>query len=223
MRISHKHKFVFLSKPKCASTSIRKALDPYTDISSTDKKRHYHHHVPASLLKQHFERMGWNWNSYFKFISIRNPWDMLVSLYFYAKPDHRGIYWWETARAIRVSEDIVEKYPYNPNTRMPFKEWIKTGKSWDLKQQIYLEDLSTYTLPYYVFDDQNNFLVDYVIRVEHLEEDLDFVSSKLGIQLDSLKINTSKHDHYSQYYDSESQAIVSELFEYDINYGKYSF
>jgi hypothetical protein len=34
--------------------------------------------------------MAWDWNNYFKFITVRNPWDMLVSFYHYGKPDENG-------------------------------------------------------------------------------------------------------------------------------------
>lgn len=209
MRISHKHKFIFLSRPKCASTSISQVLNKYTDIFG-ENQLPWHHHTPASLLKQNFENMGWDWNSYFKFISIRNPWDLVVSLYFYGKPDMNGRYFWETT-------------VYDPNSRLSFKDWLLNSRSWDFKQKKFLPDLSAYTYSYYVQDSEKNSLVDFVVRVENLEEDLDIVSSKLGFSLTCLKVNATHHRHYQEYYDSESIEIVKKVFSSDIHYGKYSF
>ncbi|WP_367268204.1 sulfotransferase family 2 domain-containing protein [uncultured Thiohalocapsa sp.] len=80
MRISHQHRFVFLSNPQSGSTSIRIALDPYSDIKSSTEFP-YHHHTNARRLKEHFLKQGWDWNSYFKFTTVRNPWDRMVARY----------------------------------------------------------------------------------------------------------------------------------------------
>ena len=114
MRISHKYKFVFISKPKCATTSVRKVLDQYSDIHSTDSYP-YHHHSNAQELKWHFEEMNWEWDQYYKFITIRNPWDMVVSWYHYAKPDSKGNYWYQ-------------KNCYDENNLMSFRDWVISGK-----------------------------------------------------------------------------------------------
>lgn len=210
MRISHKYKFIFLSKPKCASTSISKALNPYTDIFGSQSSRHYHHHVPVSILKQHFDGMGWDWNSYFKFTSVRNPWDMMVSLYNYGKPDIQGCYFWQ-------------RQDYDPNTRMSFDNWIRKGKSWDLVSMKHLNNFAAYSLPYYVLDQDNTFLVDYVMRVENLKEELSFVGSILGINLETFHLNRSKHNYYREYYDFNSRKLVESQFILDIDFGNYRF
>ena len=86
MRISHKKKFIFLANPRSASTSIRKILDPYSDISSkliseVDQNFPFYHHITALELKNIFEKKGWDWDSYTKFCIIRNPYERIVSLY----------------------------------------------------------------------------------------------------------------------------------------------
>lgn len=212
MRISHKYKFVFFSKPKCASTSIRKALDPYSDIVSEDRNKHFHHHVPPIVLKKHFEQQGWDWDSYFKFICVRNPWDMLVSLYHYGKPDKNGRYFWEAKNS-----------GYDPTSIMDFNEWILKGKSWDAKSSQHLNDMSAYSLNYYTLDDDYTFLVDYVVKVEDLNSELAFLSKLLGININFYHINKSDHSYYKAYYNQQAITQVSKVFDYDIRYGGYSF
>ena len=215
MRISHKHKFVFISKPRCATTSLRKALDPYSEIMSCDHLP-YHHHTTASLLKEHFESKGWDWNSYFKFVCVRNPWDMLVSAYFYGKPDRNNLYRWQQTPKTAPAE-------YNPENLMPFKEWLVKGKTWCLRRNNSYKDMSLRSLSYYALDKEQKFLVDYVIRVEHLEEDLKRLGSILGLAFQVPKLNGTRHNHYSKYYDTESRERVEQIFSYDIAYGQYEF
>lgn len=212
MRISHQHKFVFISKPRCATTSLRKALDPYSDIMSGDRLP-FHHHTTASLLKQHFETKGWDWNSYFKFVCVRNPWDMLVSAYFYGKPDKNGVYRWQSN----------PNTPYNPDNSMDFKEWLVSGKTWCLRRKGFFKELSLRSLSSYALDEDKTFLVDYVIRVEHLEEDLKKLGSILGLELQAPQLNGTSHNHYSKYYDTEAKERVEQVFSYDIAYGQYGF
>jgi len=80
VRLSHKYKFIFIAIPKTGSSSIRYALNDYSDIrSKNDPNSPYAHHVPASKLKEHIGC----WEEYFKFAFVRNPWDLVVSSYFY--------------------------------------------------------------------------------------------------------------------------------------------
>ena len=84
MRISHRHKFVFISNPKCATETIRLFLDEHSDIKSTHSGP-FRHHVQAKVLMKHFYELGWEWGKYFKFGTIRNPWARAVSQFFYHK------------------------------------------------------------------------------------------------------------------------------------------
>jgi Sulfotransferase family len=201
MRISHKHKFIYISKPKSASESIRQALDEYSDIFSDENfLSPYYHHTTLRQLKKHFNEMGWDFNSYFKFTSLRNPWDMVVSLYFYAKTDINGLEFWHN------SPD------YEPQKLMSFKKWILKGKAdW------------FYTLPNFILDDNGNNLVDCVVRVENLNSDLELVAHKLGIKINCPHVNKTCHKKYSEYYDGDTKEIIAKVFKFDIEYGGYEF
>ena len=84
MLISHKYKFVFISIPKTGSTSIRNSLSQYGDVfSSTDPNSPVYLHIKSKQLKKYFIENKWNWDDYFKFAFVRNPWDSMVSQYYY--------------------------------------------------------------------------------------------------------------------------------------------
>ena len=211
MRISHKYKFVFLSKWKCASESIRDALGPFSDIDSSQRYPYYHH-TNAKALQGHFEIKGWDWDSYYSFITVRNPWNMLASLYFYGLPDSSGKYYWN-----RNWDAILNDY-YLPEQRVstadviPFTEWIKTY------------DLRMFTLDFFIKNDYGKTLVDDVFLVEKLESSFASVAKKLKLpaSLNLPKRNSVKHPTAGEVFTEETVDIVADIFASDVEAGAYS-
>lgn len=103
MIISHKYQFIFLKTNKTASTSIEIALSKFcgsddiiTPISPEDEaireqlgyrgQQNYlaagfYNHIAAKEIKT---RIGNKvWESYYKFCFERNPWDRIISLYYW--------------------------------------------------------------------------------------------------------------------------------------------
>lgn len=223
MRISHKYKFVFISKPRCASTTIRKILDPFSDIQSTASTP-YHHHSTALELKVHFDSMGWKWQDYFVFTTVRNPWNMMVSYYSYFRPDINGIYNFEQLRDSRT---------YQPDNPISFRNWILTGKTYHrllFRDGIYLKNVwvdgfSKLTLANTVNDINGDSLVNRIVKVEEMETEIPLILTELcissSLQLD--RSNDSEHSAYQAYYDSVTKKIIEEQFISDIEFGKYRF
>lgn len=66
--------------------------------------------------------------------------------------------------------------------------------------------------------------IQYILRFEYLQEDFNYCCD--GLELPRLKLpklNSSKHEHYSEYYDEELKQIVYEKFREDIEFGGYWF
>ncbi len=107
MIVSHAHRFIFLKTRKTAGTSVEIALsricgpdDIITPLTQADERlrlerggrppQHYtapplelegRAHLPAAAVRQ---IVGADtWNDYFKFAIERNPWDAVVSLYYW--------------------------------------------------------------------------------------------------------------------------------------------
>lgn len=95
MIISHKHSFVFIKTRKVAGTSIEKALLPCLNIGDV-----YIHHLNQPIRKcvSHSKwtdvRRHWPvvWDKYYSFTVERNPWDKVVSFYWWEKAieKHKG-------------------------------------------------------------------------------------------------------------------------------------
>lgn len=203
MRISHKYKFIYFSKPRSASTSLRKLLDRYTDIVS-EATGPYFHHATARELNSHFQQMGWDWNSYYKFTTVRNPWDLLVSLYHFGKRDVNNLFFWENGQ---------KGIKYDPENLMSFDEYIR-------KKYVF----EWYSLANFVLDENNQSLVDRIIKVEDIDKGIQEVFKNIGLPItDVPKLNITNHGNYRPYYDEETKNRVAKIFWYDIQVGGYEF
>lgn len=138
-------------------------------------------------------------DAYFKFAFVRNPWDKAVSQYAYMKkrPDLRTF--------LGMEEDDS------------FKRYLELTK---LRKHVQWEAQWMF-----LFDDDGKQLVDYIGRFEHLAEDAAKVFDILGIQAEVPHLNVSGRSAMETYYDSESAAMVAEMYRADIDlfgYGRYA-
>lgn len=213
MRVSHKKKFVFLSNPKSGSESIRQILYDESDLL-VDKESYFEDfsatcsaginhkclspHSPAVIVKAFFKYKNWPWEEYYKFTTIRNPWDKLVSAYHYGRPDVSYKYFWEEG--------------YEP------KDGLSDFKEWVFNAGIYF-----YPITYFAFDGETC-LIDNIIKIEEISILLPKLLSRFGIEINEVPvINQGIRKYYAEYYDEDTVEIVRDKFSIDIEIGGYSF
>tara|TARA_A100001037_G_scaffold306597_1_gene353094 strand:+ start:17827 stop:18462 length:636 start_codon:yes stop_codon:yes gene_type:complete len=208
--ISHKYKFLSIRIPKTASTSVTFALNEYFDIHGcSDENSPYRYHSSASRLKEHFNSQNWNFDEYFKFAFVRNPWDRFVSNCFFL-----------------INE--FEKEQNNPTGIHP-PEFLNKAKhiaSFGSFKKIVMDGTALHTSPtQYDFLKINDSVgVDFIGKTENLQEDFNTVCDKIGIPQQKLPhANSTKHKHYTEYYDDETRQIVAEKYAKDIEYFGYKF
>ncbi|MFT4176261.1 MAG: sulfotransferase family 2 domain-containing protein [Luteolibacter sp.] len=212
--LSIQKKFLFIHVPKTGGNSLQNILRDYSEdeivISgkhqdgierfevrnkSFDVRKHSTlAHYRSVLDKQLFDGL-------FKFATIRNPWDMMVSSYF---SPHRGITEWnrQQFKDHINKEKNLRKYICVPSSAGNF--WKRVG------------------LPFF----QKPLLadIDFLIRFENIESDFKKVCEKLGIPVQNLpKRNASSRSHYADYYDDELHELVAKRFSEEIEFGKYEF
>ncbi len=126
MIVSHRHRFIFLKTRKTAGTSVEIALstvcgpdDIVTPIADEDEElrraiggvgpqnyqsppldREATNHMPARRARQILPRDVWR--GYFKFSIERNPWDAVVSLYYWVYKDRDPVPFEEFMRQPRI-------------------------------------------------------------------------------------------------------------------------
>ena len=107
--INHKRKLVCLHIEKCGGTSLDKVMREHCNFPLKPYSRiHWRlrHHV-----KKWWPHRRDILNDYFKFCVVRNPWDRLLSQYFYFKgvDDKNDFKKWVLAKSY-----LSNKYPYCP-------------------------------------------------------------------------------------------------------------
>jgi len=187
--INDKHKFIFVHIIKTGGTSIERCFRA--------KKVH-------AFSKIYKKQIGsQKWDNYFKFTFVRNPWDKMVSQYFYIQKKQEGRY------------------------KLTFREFILAFKSCSESEYINKKGVAIKFNPIqlpWILDDDGNCLVDFIGRFENFQDDFNIVCDKIGITRQQLPHkNKSEHKHYTEYYDDETKQIVAEKYAKDIEYFGYKF
>lgn len=144
-----------------------------------------------------------NFKEKFSFAFVRNPYDRVVSQYHYRLQNNQT-----NLRTENISfEDwmmktYIEKDPRYFNYPLMFQpqlDWIS--------------------------DYENKLLIDFVGRFENIEEDFRHVCTEIGKENLSLPHHrkSKRKRNYKDYYSRETKKIITQVFEKDLDYFKYSF
>lgn len=190
VRLSYQRYFgnvVFIHINKTGGRSIEKALNlPFQHKTALEKI--------GEIGQQ-------RWDQVYKFTSVRNPWDKVISHFRY-----------------RVETNWIDL----KTKPIKFKEWVKLA--YEDKDPFYY-DIPKMFMPQldWITDHKGKILVDFICRFENLDDDFSFVCEKLGKNVALPHINSSKHGNYREYYDDDTIEIIAKSFSRDIEKFGYKF
>ena len=225
MIISHSRKFIFIKSYKTAGTSVEAALSKYcTDEDvvtplgdyrfNRDENGAWIHkpHNPGNF-QQHDKALAIRnklsseiWDSYYKFSITRNPWDRVVSFFFWANRRDSTL-----MPRKRFYHYLGAPFDELSDIRKRFAEYVKGD--WNNNDSFYIID--------------NELCVDFVIRYENMEKDFKNICKVIGVpEMDLPRLKAGmrqRNHHYSEYYDDETRQIVADRNQNDIRRFGYRF
>ena len=213
-----KRKLLFIHIPKCGGTTIEDHLKKHT------RKAHYVHaqHSHAQPIRRHLG--GKEYDKYFKFTVVRNPWDKTLSQYFYKC---RSVHNWKGQKEQVSFEEYVRVFEKDQagykGASFPVN-YLSSGQSRLTRHQPRM-------LPYIINKKTGKLIVDYVARFENYKQDVNHALRKVGLPLLGGRwSNVSKWEKpashrapYWEYYNDETRDIIAREFKADIDRFGYEF
>lgn len=200
-RINHKHKLIFIHIPKTAGNSITKELKLIKNLNKKTPK--ISKHAKAFEVKYLIgEKI---WNDYFSFAFVRNPWDLMVSSY----------HWWlQKAQTIKYHKKKADKI----SNFSSFKDFLYSDFGKYMINERYGDMFD------WICDFNDNIIVDYVGKLETINEDWKNICKLTNINYRELPhINSSNRDDYRNYYDDDTIELIRKRFHKTINQYNYEF
>lgn len=193
-------KYLFFHIFRTCGLSLRETIDGVEILGG---------HVLARDVKKWFEAKGriQEWDSALKFLMVRNPFDWMLSTYFY----------------------IYQKPGHNFHKFMQGKSLTEYLRWYEMKNKeprVYGVNAHA-TLSEFCDNDEGQQIVDVILRFEELPNCIDEFRNKLGLPPATMPhINTTarkKGRDYRAYYDDESRELVERIFAEDLERFGYKF
>lgn len=225
--ISHRFKCVFVHIPKTAGQSVEHFFLNQHELSwkEKDKLLQSKNTLPdkgperlSHLLASEYYDCGHinksDYDNYFSFAFVRNPWERLVSEYLHKKIDKK----------MSLKDFVLKGWPEADSFSDKYRHVIPQAE--------------------FLYDGAGNQLVDFIGRFENLQQDFDNVCHVLNLPDSRLphknssysfrrlwtrrlrhlfRLNKRVKKHYSEYYDDELKSIVADIYAKDIALFGYEF
>jgi hypothetical protein len=217
MLLSLKYNFLFVHTAKTGGTSIRDALqryrwrDPmYLPQFICSRLSGWTGHKIGAKFPRHAKAIAAKemlphelYEKLFKFVFVRNPWDLQVSSFHHLKR--------ERPHLVAHTPDFVSFVRWKLDSDRPYQFHIDTSIE---LQSDYLVDL------------HGKVIVDFIGRYERLHDDFAEACKRIGIDTPQLPHRREAKDRkkdYRSYYDEALAELIAQRFQRDIELFGYRF
>lgn len=194
LRSFDRHQCIFVHIPKTGGVSVARSL--FGNLTGG-------HRRVSDYRLIYGER---DFQAFFKFAFVRNPWDRLLSSYLFLK---NGGY-------NRADAEWAEAHLAHYET---FQDFVK---SWVSPKTVLTH---VHFVPQYLFvcDASGNLAVNFIGHFERLTEDFEVIRRQLGIVAQLEHYNRSEPRNYRNFYTEGAEKVVERVYRKDIELFKYSF
>lgn len=202
--ISHEHRCIFTHIPKTGGKSVRSLFglpefERHWSLRAARIEPEFGHRPLADIMKRTF------FASYYKFAFVRNPYDRLVSAFFYL--DNGGCN--DGDRAFREDHLAI----YGGSFAAFVEDLPKLMTATHFRPQVH-----------WLCDRNGEVLADVVGRYEQIAEDMTLIARTIGLTCAELPIiNAGSHECYKIYYDDATKRRVGHLYGDDLETFSYAF
>jgi len=211
------YKAIYLFIPKVACTSIKKVIADTLDVPPFDPSK------PDSYIhKRNFpyvnrQKIYDEYQGYFKFCFVRNPFDRLVSCFSNKISQDKDLNneWFNNGVA-----RIFKKYKKLFWGGMGFEDFVKSvAEIPDHHADSHFRSQWLATV-----DNKNKPLADFVGKFENLQKDFNSVSQKIGFPVKQLPhLLKADHTNYRAYYTQKTIELVQQRYAQDLEIFQYDF
>jgi hypothetical protein len=189
-------KSIFIHIPKAAGTSIARSI--------------YGMNVGHRKASDYIAISDSEFKKYYRFSFVRNPWDRAISAYNFVK---------------QGGTSLVQPLPNNIYKSSMFDTFDTFLTEWLQHQDLGEIDVVFEPQYKYIFDYDENLLVDFVGKIENIEIDLKKIESKINRKIEMKNLNKSNRttNPYHSEYTNESFEIISKIYAKDIALFNYDF
>jgi hypothetical protein len=205
MLISHKHKFITIDIPKTGTRSMRLSLEPLGIIDiiggpHATKHNPFEQHGSALSAKKQFIEKNWNWQEYYKWIIVRNPWARYFSFFKYFKSYGE--------KYLKQDESIT----WGPVQLNQGQICVNLFKNKSIKQTFKSIILAQESQDTYYLNEQNEIIVDHIAKFENLNLEFFEFCDKVSVDAPSLAHGNKSSNNLllENIYDQELIDLVAE-------------